>query len=219
MFNHVKMNKIGADVAISEIPKIVVEIPSTTDWFSIGSIALTALIVVGTTIMTIRNLTKTIKLQEELADKNSNTELEKSRREQLASNRQVWINNLRDYVSDFIAAVCRVDDFTKTSDTKLKIFQKQSSDIQIQSMMSMYESTDHWLAQALSLKAKINLHLNPLEQESKELLELLNSAYQLAESSELENEHGRVLGTLIGNIESKTQTILKTEWERVKRME
>ena len=213
------MSKIGADVAISEIPKIVVEIPSTTDWFSIGSIALTALIVVGTTVMTIRNLTKTIKLQENLADKNSNTELEKSRREQLARNRQAWINNLRDYVADFIAAVCRVDDFTKTSDTKLKIFQKQSNDIQIQSMMSMYESTDHWLAQALSLKAKINLHLNPLEQDSIELLALLNSVYQLAESSELENEHGQALGELISNIESKIQTILKTEWERVKRME
>ncbi|ANB27126.1 hypothetical protein A6F57_19245 [Alteromonas stellipolaris] len=213
------MSKLGADVAISEIPKIVVEMPSTTDWFSIGSIALTALIVVGTTIMTIRNLTKTIKLQESLADKNSNTELEKSRREQLARNRQTWINNLRDYVSDFIAAVCRVDGFTKTSDAKLKIFQKQSSDIQIESMMSMYESTDHWLAEALSLKAKINLHLNPKEQESKELLVLLNSAYLLAESTDLGPEQGKDLGTLISNIESKTQTILKTEWERVKRME
>jgi len=213
------MSKVSAEIVVSELPKIVLEMPSSIDWVSIASILLTALIVVGTTIMTIRNLTKTIKMQEKLSVINSETELEKSRRELLSKNRQAWINRLRDDVASYISAVWRVDDHTKTINTKLEIFKQQSNDIQIQSMMTIYDSTDHWLAEALSLKAKINLHLNPKEQDSTDLIALLVDAYSVAEQKELIKDNETSLGIIIENIEQKTQKILKTEWERVKLLE
>ncbi len=202
---------------INELSKLNIVLTSSVDWVSLGGILLTALVVIGTTIFTIYHLKKTLNLQEKLTENRNQIEKEKSREEIISKNRQAWINSLRESISKYIAALTRVEDHTRTSDAKSKVFKSLKVESQVNSLINFYDSMDCYLSDAWSLKTGIKLHLNPDEKASKNLFNLLDLAYNLASNDEQKSNNE--FWIVVGKIEQVSQIILKSEWERVKKFE
>ncbi|WP_152985487.1 hypothetical protein [Pseudomonas taeanensis] len=172
------MPTIATDVAISRTPDITANILTPIDWVQIAGLGVTAIIVIGgiiTTIYAIKNTTKT---------------------EVLSSNRQAWINTLRDELSSFISAIMGI--------WSIQQMQKEQ-----------WDTERFYLAvkDARRLKAKIALLFNPAECQSKLLMEQINQSFDKA----MNNESSVM--QLCDQIVATSQAILKTEWERVKKVE
>jgi hypothetical protein len=115
----------------------------------------------------------------------------------LSANRQAWINTLRDLIAECMA----ISGFIHIADWSDR---KQSE-------------FDEKMERFALLVAKIRLMLNPNEQDHKRLSEMLG---QLMNSMRSLNEKDPVKGAqLMKDFLSLSQTILKREWERVKRVE
>jgi hypothetical protein len=115
----------------------------------------------------------------------------------LSANRQAWINTLRDLIAECMA----ISGFIHIADWSDR---KQSE-------------FDEKMERFALLVAKIRLMLNPNEQDHKRLSEMLG---QLMKSMRSLNEKDPVKGAqLMKDFLPLSQTILKREWERVKRVE
>lgn len=115
----------------------------------------------------------------------------------LSANRQAWINTLRDLIAECMA----ISGFIHIADWSDR---KQSE-------------FDEKMERFALLVAKIRLMLNPNEQDHKRLSEMLG---QLMNSMRSLNEKDPVKGAqLMKDFLPLSQTILKREWERVKRVE
>lgn len=115
--------------------------------------------------------------------------------EVLSNNRQAWINTLRDELSNYISAVMGI--------------------WSIHQMQPEQWDTDRYYAavkDARRLRAKIFLLLNPTECTSKLLMEQIDQSFEKAMSKSCAME-------ACDKIVATSQVILKTEWERVKRVE
>lgn len=109
----------------------------------------------------------------------------------ISTNRQAWINDLRERIAEFISVLVEFG------------FQFGEKDIQ---------SFRQALSRVVFLRGKILLMLNPNEEDHKLLAEKLNSAFELTVTREfdrLQVEREEIL--------TLSQKILKREWERVKR--
>ncbi len=115
----------------------------------------------------------------------------------LSANRQAWINTLRDLIAECVA----ISGFIHIADWSDR---KQSE-------------FDEKMERFALVVAKIRLMLNPNEQDHKRLSEMLG---QLMNSMRSLNEKDPVKGAqLMKDFLPLSQTILKREWERVKRVE
>lgn len=115
----------------------------------------------------------------------------------LSANRQAWINTLRDLIAECMA----ISGFIHIADWSDR---KQSE-------------FDEKMERFALVVAKIRLMLNPNEQDHKRLSEMLG---QLMISMRSLNEKDPVKGAqLMKDFVPLSQTILKREWERVKRVE
>lgn len=115
----------------------------------------------------------------------------------LSANRQAWINTLRDLIAECMA----ISGFIHIADWSDR---KQSE-------------FDEKMERFALVVAKIRLMLNPNEQDHKRLSEMLG---QLMNSMRSLNEKDPVKGAqLMKDFVPLSQTILKREWERVKRVE
>jgi hypothetical protein len=115
----------------------------------------------------------------------------------LSANRQAWINTLRDLIAECMA----ISGFIHIADWSHR---KQSE-------------FDEKMERFALVVAKIRLMLNPNEQDHKRLSEMLG---QLMNSMRSLNEKDPVKGAqLMKDFVPLSQTILKREWERVKRVE
>ncbi|MBB1315821.1 hypothetical protein [Aliivibrio sp. SR45-2] len=207
------MSVLQADVLIKELPQINIIASSQTDWVAVGSILITGFVVIASTLMTIKNVNKTMQQQRELAEERNRLEIEKSKKEVIANNRQNWINSLRATVADYIASIQKLDSHTKTREAKLSSLK---NDKHIDQVINIYNQLELDESEAWSLKARINLHLNPNENDSKELILELENLFNIAKNDKVhENGHDEFWDSL-EKIERLTRTILKTEWERVK---
>lgn len=117
-----------------------------------------------------------------------------------SNNRQIWINTLRDNVSDYLGKIEHysviINSFSNDKD-KLKEIVREPIQQEI-----------------YSLNTKIVLLLNPLEHNSKELINFL-SKYTKSIFGEKDEEISEE--ELKQKILDITKVILKTEWERVKK--
>ena len=115
----------------------------------------------------------------------------------LSANRQAWINTLRDLLAECMA----ISGFIHIADWSER---KQSE-------------FDEKMERFALVVSKIRLMLNPSEQDHQRLTEMLS---ELMKSMRSLKEKDPVKGAqLMRDFVPLSQTILKREWERVKRVE
>ncbi len=138
-----------------------------------------------------KNAEKTLKIQSVLSLKSIQKDI-------LSNNRQEWINSLRNYVSNYIAShemskIIVQNDKNNTPEYRVEFKKWQS------------------------FSYKIELMLNPIEEKSKELKELMTDLNLATDYSSFAKEQS--YESIKNDIIKITQNILKEEWERVKSIE
>ena len=187
----------------NEIKPLQIELKQPTNYFVFALPAVTLIIVIAGTILSIKTIT--IKSKESLdaiSDSNEHqrilneniirSELERSREVIVSNNRQKWINTLRDDISKFLSTTTKlVSDKSESNNGGLK-----------------RENVD-----ALWLEFyKIQLLLNPNEEDHNNLISYLRDVIAaINDTNAFTNKRSDVIET--------SQIILKHEWERVKRFE
>ena len=119
-----------------------------------------------------------------------------SKEQKTSEFRQTWINTLRDDISKFIG---RVD-----SVSKLVLINKTSEDKKETSTAVILGSVE-----MREIQSKINLLINPKEDNHNKLVALLDTIIENIKSQADNKEN-------ITNLTSLSQKILKEEWSRVK---
>lgn len=199
-------------LGVYTIPEI--KLNSGTDWLALSGVLLTAVIVAIGAWTTIKNFRATTESQEHIAERNATEQLEHSKAQNVAKNRQEWINSLRMAVSEFIAACFDIRALKQLSVKTYKLEPEYFEDqIDLQRHeMEMQSKLIRAEGEAKKQLALIELYINPDEQDSIELVHLAhifnNQCGDLTFSISYEAD------TLI----KVSQGILKTEWERVKQM-
>lgn len=183
----------------SDNKAIPIKISQPINWYPYLLPLITIFIVLATTYLSIHTIN--IKSQESLsALENSNQTLvsinnksileehNRSQRTIITNNRQEWINSLRSEITSFLAEVA------STSPSQ------SLEDIPFNDMKSLWTHS-----------YKIELLINPKENDHKKLVELIRK--------EISNLNASSDNTLIREIISLSQKILKREWDRVKSFE
>jgi len=119
----------------------------------------------------------------------------------LSANRQAWINALRDLISEYVSISGLMHAGDWSNRTEIEFDQK--------------------MERLVLLSAKIRLMLNPKEDDHQRLSKILGDLIltmgaRAVASGKRDSEKARIL---VGELVLLSQTILKREWERVKRVE
>ena len=114
----------------------------------------------------------------------------------VSSNRQKWIDNLRDQLSEII--------------TSIRILGLHRSMDRIEQ-----EEFDRRLENLVLMETKINLLLNPLEADHKAISETIHKAIEKLFAGD-EREKRVAVKELSSSLIAQAQSILKREWQRVK---
>lgn len=194
------------------IPEI--KLNTGTDWLALAGVILTGVIVAIGAWTTIKNFKATTDSQERIAERNAAEQLDHSKAQNVAKNRQEWINSLRLAVSEFIAACYEIRALKKISQKNYKMkpecfedeMDLERHELDIQSKLIRAEG------EAKKQIALVELYINPSEHESRELVRLAHLFYESAGDQDFKISYEA--DTLI----KVAQEILKTEWERVKEM-
>ncbi len=120
----------------------------------------------------------------------------------VSTNRQAWINQLRDHLSQLHSLLFRLPMALKSPGGIL-------TGQQVSGLFDRYNAA---LDEAALLRAKIVLMLNPKEPPHIDLAQLLDKALSAASAAALTESQPR-LDELLGYM---SQNILKAEWVRVK---
>lgn len=202
----------GEDVAIenlmvtlNQLPEIKAVVDTGTDLVTLFGFVLTAIAVIVGAWVSVFTYKRTASNQMALAKAVA-----------LKDSRQAWINDLRQACADYVAAIGLLQIHTESKQAH-QIFIDKICDHDkptAASLMASWEEEKRRLKlSALSLNAKIHLLSNPGEASFQELLTSVRRALEKAEIHE-----GGAIDTC-GEIVNIAQVILKTEWERAKRME
>lgn len=202
-----------AEVLVKEVPRISLE--TSTDYVAILSFVITAIVVAGSTWLTIRNYQRTIDFQEKIAEKDAELQMTKTRVDVLSKNRQDWINTLRNTIIDYISAALslyQLHDIMYADAQDLGVVNKDEF-----SIVDIHHRIDAAKTEMIRLKTKIELLSNPYEEDFKKLIDALDKvegAVFKIPNVMTSNFHGECR-----DLVSISQNILKKEWERVKRLE
>ncbi|MGW8461223.1 hypothetical protein [Pseudomonas sp. CLCA07] len=132
----------------------------------------------------------------------------------LKTSRQNWINDLRDSTAMFIAAALNVQRLnTYWESTQSSISMRSGPvDVALIDKLRTDWSTSHVqsIKELVSLKAKIELLLNPEELDSKEFMKAVNELHSECDQA------GGPAKELAKNVVDWCQHILKQEWEKAK---
>jgi type II secretory pathway pseudopilin PulG len=202
-------------MTLNRVPKI--ELDTGTDWTAVwtvvGTSTATIAVVLITTLYTAYSFRKTIKAQKELADAQEASRIAHSKAEAVARSRQDWINSLRDAIASFISTG---DDLASAS---AKLNDRKSAAPQshqdVQRSEDLYDRLYTDVARSLSTAklhySKVQLYTNPNEKETDDLMAAMNAYIQASilckPTADLGNDVVRV-----------AQSIIKSEWVRVKEM-
>jgi hypothetical protein len=186
--------------AIDSIPNLNMQLQTTTNWVLILPTIVTIVIVICGAVVTIKQLkvqatetrdsfNKTLETQKKIAEDSLKVQV-------LANNRQAWINTLRDEIASFISLIYTAY-FTVT------IFKDKLGD-----------ESDIDLGTKITMKvAKIKLLINPEEDDHKQLVSLIDKIVPEV----LRNKEGAL--KYVNEIVTLSQSILKREWIKVKKLE
>lgn len=160
-----------------------------------------------------------VAMQEDIAKRQIETQQQIAKRQiadSISSRRQVWIDELRKDASEYLALLALLEGLKRPAPNLCIVDQKKN-----------FEETAAANARARELGTRINLRLNPLEDEHIILAQFLNSPALLNvetepppnETNEQKLSAWRAFDNARRAVVSQLQTILKHEWERVKRGE
>lgn len=197
-------------LSVNRVPEILMN--TGTDWVALGGILLTAIVVVSGTIITGFQFSRTIKSQERMAAQRTEQVRDQSRSENLARNRQEWINSLRSEVAKFLSVAHEI--YNLSGDVKEpKIRGVTGSEIS-ESWEKHNVKADKfysYLATARFHASNIKMHLNPAENDTR----ILEGAMDRLICAAYENQGIYDDSVTVIDISRK---ILKSEWVRVKEM-
>lgn len=181
------------EIFINSVPEININLSTNINWYLLSLPFITIAIVICGTVITI----KTINIRTEEAKNSFKESLDNqqliSNREIITKSRQEWINTLRDELAEFLSILHNID-------IKLDAEKRNPVDKDLRHLLSKSE-----------LKAaKIKLLINPNEEDHQELVKLVEDA-----TSNLGEDDDYLL-KMNNKIISKSQDILKREWNRVK---
>ncbi|HCE6723030.1 hypothetical protein ACR3H8_01125 [Pseudomonas aeruginosa] len=220
-------------VYLEQVPKVILD--SGFDWATFWSFMATiAVFAIGTglTIWTSHNgLNNQKKMFDEAAQNqkadldrtivNQNQALERTiasqelvaRQNSLKASRQAWINDLRDVCADYVAAVMNIQRLKNYWEVSKGAYQsKLLTDPALAHQMQTEWADSHIgaMKEAKRLKCKIELLLNPQEEDSKQLMVAAEDALRECDKpGAAADEHCAILVEYC-------QTILKQEWEKAK---
>ncbi len=131
----------------------------------------------------------------------------------ISSRRQVWIDELRRDASEYLALIVH-----------LKELKRPEPKLCLEDQKKNFEDESATNARARELGIRINLRLNPLEGEHTKLAKLINALQSNVstdappnETKEQKQSAWDAFDKARRDLVSHLQTILKHEWERVKR--
>lgn len=200
-------------VTLHRVPEIKAVVDTGVDVVTLCGFILTAVAVVAGSIYNSYSFKRSVESQERIAEENAKNLRDQSRSECLARNRQEWINTLRSELANFIS--------TSNDVYTLSLYVNEESAISGDTEAKQIESARRFdnkqaefyskLSRARLHLSNIQMHVNPAEQDSIELLhnlELLISACI----------HSRPIYQHTQDVIKWSQVILKKEWVRVKQM-
>ncbi|KQB52756.1 hypothetical protein AQS70_03400 [Pseudomonas endophytica] len=199
-------------LGVYKIPEITIN--SGIDWLGICGIVLTALIVVLGTWTTIKNFKNTTLSQEAVAEATSNRQFVHIKAENVAKNRQEWINGLRSEISNFISACFDVRSVYLNQSRPTGLVPELFEDFVTvenleRELKSKLIAAQGEARRCLSL---IELYINPEEQASIDLVKTAQEIFHRAGDTSFN------LTWECDDLVKIAQGILKCEWERVKQM-
>jgi hypothetical protein len=156
-----------------------------------------------------------VAMQEENAKRQAETQQQIAKRQiadSISSRRQVWIDELRRDASEYLTLVARLEELKRPAQNLSEEDQKKNFD-----EMAVANARSH------ELGIRIKLRLNPIEEEHNKLVDLLVALADVCKEpppNETANQKlsaQQAFGKARSDIVSHLQTILKHEWERVKR--
>lgn len=197
-----------SEVAVRELPKLVLDSP--TDWLAVLSFLITALVVLGTTWLTIKNYQKTIDLQDRIAKKSQEIETTKSRVEILSKNRQDWINTLRGTISEYVSVMLSLVELMELRKAVQRDFEALGREGNIEATVEWNYKIHAARTLATQLRVKIRLLSNPKEEDFITLLSAIGRLHDAVDAGR------KSVSTEIEDVVTTSQKILKQEWERVK---
>jgi len=202
-------------MTLNRVPKI--ELDSGTDWTavwtSVGTSLATIAVVLITTVYTAYSFRRSIRAQKELADAQEASRIAHSKAEAIARSRQAWINTLRDAVASFIATGDALNASSRKLHDRTKIAPENREDVLRSQQLydQLYSEVTQNFATSKLHYSIVQLHTNPTESETEELLTAMNAYISAA----MNRGPTADLGNRVVSI---AQAIIKKEWVRVKAM-
>lgn len=205
-------------VYLEQVPKIIVD--TGFDWSSLWTFFATVVVFMLGTYLTIRNFNKTVASQEAVAAENAKIQRENIYSQELIANqsslkasRQNWINELRNTCAQYIAAALNVQQlniYWEAAQLSWKLQRINDSAIANELQADWSVSHMQGVKELVSLKAKLELLLNPEEVDTKEFMKAVNELHKECDQA------GGPAKVLAENVVEWCQHILKQEWEKAK---
>lgn len=188
----------------------------TADEFNkvvLGSVALISLVVSPIIQWCISR--KQALLQEQIAKRQADLQAQIAMRQaadNISAKRQVWIDDLRKEAAEYLTLFARLEEL-----------RRPALGISLQDQKSNFDDLMEANKRATELGIRIKLRLNPKEDEHNEFVRLLGVLADVCknpppnETESQKTEALRQFGVARDNVIAHLQTILKHEWERVKK--
>ncbi|WP_445672658.1 hypothetical protein [Pseudomonas inefficax] len=200
-------------MTLDHVSEIVIK--TDPDLVAIGGIVVTAVIVVIGAWTTIKNFRIATKSQELTAKKHLEHLRDQGKSEAIARNRQEWINNLRLAVASFVSSCFELylTDMMKVSAEGRQKLVGLEDAAAAQAVFDLTIKRTAAKCDAVRWMSQIELHINPLEADSREMIDLAKELLLFADTLD-----GRDIYLMTQKLIDKSQVILKKEWVRVKAM-
>lgn len=189
-------------LTIHRVPEIVLN--TGTDYKILAGFALTALAVLAGSWATAYTFKKTVVSQGDIATAGA-----------IRSSRQAWINEFRDACANYVAAVLQISDLRTQRAEWLA--EKRVHMTPLAAFQFFEKENPQWAGyssvavhQARMIRAKLELMLNPDEQETMDLLTSLDEAY-VGAATDVDD-----LSELCDAVVTRAQKIIKAEWRMTK---
>jgi len=205
-------------VYLEQVPKVVVD--TGFDWSNLWTFIATVAIFILGTYLTIRNFNKTVASQERVAAETANIQRSSissqeniAQQNSLKTSRQNWINDLRDTTAQFIAGalnVQRLNIYHEAVQPTWQLQGQKNPEAADRARAEWASSHIQAIRELVGLKSKIELLLNPDEEESKSFLAEVNNLHKFCDQA------GGPAKNIAADVVSKCQVILKQEWEKAK---
>jgi hypothetical protein len=230
-----KQNDLDAELFLAEALPPIPDVATLPLMIPLLGMIITIVVIIRTSkvsLLTISEKTretmlafeKSIAAQRDIAERNLRAQVR-------SKNRQDWINELRTQIAEFIAllpikhvrlrmVVSKENDF-RAAQENFKMTGGANGEVWLRRANEEYcqarQQDDDCHLQLARTLAKVDLLLNPNEQPCADLIRLMKNVF--SRLSNMESVAQNTTEDDMVAITQRTQTILKSEWEKVKLME